>query len=224
MPHYKRCPNDVAELGARVLERYHGNKRDAGLSIDWLFAFSTKDEPAISHGGYPALAIVKINPLKARALGHADIQITIDGDRWSNYEPDEQAALIDPELTHIELQVKAGVPKRDDLDRPKLKMRKHDHQHGWFDEIVRRHGYRSIEWQQFKDFRDRAFTQLWLPGLGPEPIDDQVASDVAAAARDPNVHATVQFASSDGTKSRPMTLEEFRKLPEQLRNMTEEEF
>lgn len=44
--------------------------------------------------------------------------------------------------------------KRDDLGRPVLKIRLHDQQHGWFDEIARRHGDASIEVQQAKAFAD----------------------------------------------------------------------
>jgi hypothetical protein len=50
---------------------------------------------------------------------------------------------------------------RDDLDRPKLRVRKHDHQFGWFDSIARRHGPASFEVQQYRKFNE-SHRQLWL--------------------------------------------------------------
>jgi hypothetical protein len=43
---------------------------------------------------------------------------------------------------------KHGAPKKDCVGRPKLKMRLHDQQHGWFNEIAKRHGSASLECQQ----------------------------------------------------------------------------
>ena len=58
-------------------------------------------------------------------------------------------ALLDHELYHLEVQRnKHGKPKLDCNRRPKLTMRLHDRQYGWFDEIAQRHGSASIECQQ----------------------------------------------------------------------------
>jgi hypothetical protein len=40
------------------------------------------------------------------------------------------------------------VPVFDAVGRPKLLMRKHDHQFGWFDEVAQRHGEASPEVRQ----------------------------------------------------------------------------
>jgi hypothetical protein len=70
----------------------------------------------------------------------------------------------------------AAVVNRDDAGRPKLKIRKHDHHHGWFDSIVERHGESSPEWRSWEAFEDRR-QQLWLPGLGVEQDElDEVAA------------------------------------------------
>lgn len=195
MPHYQKGNDGHRRLLAQVVERYHGGLHDAGVTFDILVAFATKDEagdpvgPALSHGGYAALATVRINPLKSRVLGQADALITLDGDRWDEYSERQQQAILDHEVTHLELATEEGetgtIVLRDDIDRPKLRMRRHDHQFGWFDDVVRRHGRNSIEWSQFDTFKSNALKQTWLPGLGPDAAIDQ---DVAAAASDTNSH------------------------------------
>lgn len=195
MPHYQKGNDGHRRMLKQVVEKYHGGLNDAGVTFDVLIAFATKDEtgdpvgPALSHGGYAALATVRINPLKARVLGQADVLITIDGDRWDEYAERQKMAILDHEVTHLELATEDGekgtIVLRDDIDRPKLRMRKHDHQFGWFDDVVRRHGRDSIEWSQFEAFKSNALKQTWLPGLGP---DDAIDDDVRSAAHDPNAH------------------------------------
>ena len=65
---------------------------------------------------------------------------------------------------------------RDDCERPKLKIRKHDHSHGWFDSVVRRHGEASPEWRSWDEFEQRR-QQLWLPYMG---VDQDELDEVAA--------------------------------------------
>lgn len=145
-----------------------------------------------------ALATVKINPLKARVLGSGDALVMIDGDRWMDFEEPEQRAILDHELTHLELvydddgelpeaaieAAEANPTKErprpirlDDEGRPRLRIRLHDHQFGWFDDVVARHGRQAVEWAQFEKFRDGALQQLWLPGLGlaPAPAESDEA-------------------------------------------------
>lgn len=108
---------------------------------------------------------IKVMSLKDRAAGRADAELLLDGDRWPTFADEEQAAIIDHELTHLELCIGDDGLRRDDLDRPKLRVRKHDHQFGWFDAVARRHGEDSIEWQQYAQFTNTTYQQLWLPGM-----------------------------------------------------------
>ena len=178
-----------------MLEKHHPELHDAELIVDVLVAFATKNEqgeprgPALSHGGYPAIATVRINSLKQRVLGGGDALVTLDGDRWGDFSSLQQRAILDHELTHLELvEGEGGGVEGDDIGRPRLRLRKHDHQFGWFDAVVRRHGANSVEWSQFAAFRDQALKQTWLPGfesavaaqdMGEEDDD----SDVAFAKR-----------------------------------------
>lgn len=55
------------------------------------------------------------------------------------------------ELTHLEIQRdKDGAPKWDDLDRPKLKMRKHDYEIGVFVDVAKEYGMDSFDCEHVK--------------------------------------------------------------------------
>ena len=63
---------------------------------------------------------------------------------------EEQKALLDHELEHFEVKRdKHGSFLYDDINRPLLSIRKHDRQHGSFDNIAKRHGTASGEVKQF---------------------------------------------------------------------------
>jgi hypothetical protein len=126
-----------------------------GVTLAGLFAFDTESsESVLKHQGYPAGAVVRITPLKDRALGIADATIVVDRAGWLALSQRQRNALIDHELTHLEVKTdeeegaKDPVPVFDALGRPKLLMRKHDHQFGWFDEVAQRHGEASPEVRQ----------------------------------------------------------------------------
>jgi putative metallopeptidase len=82
----------------------------------------------------------------------ADASIVVDRATWLSLSPAQRSALIDHELQHFErvLDDESERPKSDAIGRPKLAMRKHDHQFGWFDEIAQRHGDASFEVRQAK--------------------------------------------------------------------------
>jgi hypothetical protein len=167
MAHYTKGLEVVPYVEA-MLERYHPQLRDAGVTFTCLMAYAPTDKngdptgPALTHGGYAALATVKIIGLKERADGRADVEITVDGDRWSEVPESRRYALIDHELEHLELKYdKDANVLRDDLDRPKLGVRKHDHQYGWFDAIVRRHGKDAMEYYQWVKFQNDDFANKW---------------------------------------------------------------
>lgn len=171
MPTYRKCSAEVGQIVESMLEKYHHPLRDANVNIECLFAYAMTDDngdkvgSALKLGGYACNAIVRVLNLKDRTVGRGDAEIVIDGDQWDTWGDDEKAALIDHEIEHLELKTdRNGLVVRDDLDRPKLRMRKHDHQFGWFDSIARRHGAASFEVQQYSRFQE-AHHQRWLPGF-----------------------------------------------------------
>lgn len=149
---YSSAP-DVADCIAKMRAAHHPELEQVTISA--LFVFD--DESAVSvlkHQGYDAGAVVRITPLKDRALGVADATIVVDRCGWLALSQRQRDALIDHELTHLEIKtdeeegVDDPVPIFDALGRPKLLMRRHDHQFGWFDEVAKRHGQASPEVRQ----------------------------------------------------------------------------
>lgn len=155
------------------MEQYHPALKENGVSIDIMLAHGpTNDEgdklgPAVKHHGRACKAKIRVIGLKDRAAGRADAELILDGDVCDTWGDEEAAAIIDHELTHLELSTfEDGTIKRDDLERPKLRIRLHDIEFGWFDSVARRHKKHATEVQQAIELLDdHTFRQLYLPGV-----------------------------------------------------------
>lgn len=158
---YDKASADVEKRIEHMREKYH--QALDGVTICALFVFSDESEHVLEQSGYPKLAITKIVGVKERAAGLSDALIVIDRYSYSGLSPKAADAMIDHELYHLErvIDEKTERPKTDVVGRPKLQMRKHDWELGWFDEIAQRHGEYSIEVMQAKTLM-RDSGQLYL--------------------------------------------------------------
>ena len=154
----------------------HASIRDRKVRIDLLFAFAEVDEKtgkplgcALKHQGIRALAIVKKIGPADRCKGQGDCEIRIDGDWWKIANVLEQRAVLDHELTHICVR-----DKDDDYGRPKIVLRDHDFQVGWFASVAERHGMNSVECKQAAEIRESAGQYFW-PALTGEVEVSRVA-------------------------------------------------
>lgn len=149
---YSRCSDEVKERAQHLIKVFHPALQDAGIRIDWLFVATDDEEEgahALTHGGYPADAVISVVGPKERALGNGDVKCVIDEARYLTMTDAEKDGLLDHEIYHVELKRnKHGIVKLDEHGRPKVGMRKHDHQYGWFSEIAKRHGIASGEVRQ----------------------------------------------------------------------------
>lgn len=173
MPRYEKAGPDVLAIVESMMTKYHAPLRDAGVVVDVLMAFPAlddegeeKDGPVVVVNGYPCEAKVRVINYRDRVKGCGDAEITIDAKNWELLDGEDQDGLVDHELTHLELKMKVvdekEVVSRDDLDRPKLKIRRHDYLLGLFDEVVRRHKRHSPEYRTWSQFEEKR-VQLWLP-------------------------------------------------------------
>lgn len=227
MPRYEKSPAEVGQIIERMVDRYHPQLRDAKVTIECLMAFPTTDKngdssgPALTHQGYPVAAAVKIIGLKERTAGRSDVEIVIDGERWDEWNDAEKDALVDHELEHLDLKTdKHGALVRDDLDRPKLKVRKHDVQVGWFDAIVRRHGRASFEFQQWEEIQVVNYQQRWLPYLDtPDttPVEAKPIIEAAPKSEGPQEHDDLNVSFEAGGKKVETTVGAFTKAEKALR-------
>lgn len=178
---YERAnPKVLKELDG-VTEQYHGGLHDAGVTVDVLLAYAACDQngdprgPAITDRGTPALATIRVTALKERALGLGDAVMILDGNRIDEWSDAELVAVLDHELSHLEL----NPEKRDDLDRPKLKTVPHDMTIGGFELVARRHGQDAPEVQQVMNLLgDPERQQMLLPGFDSE--SESTLSEAAA--------------------------------------------
>lgn len=174
---YSKAPEEVISKAKGLIEKNHFDLHNNNVRIDFIFTNSTVNDDgvpigsALKHNGYPALGLARVLGPKERLMGRGDCEIVIDADRWPNLKSEQQDALIDHELEHIQPKfTKTGDVVTDDLDRPKLKMRKHDHQFGWFDSVARRHGKDSIEVNQFKALCESEQGQFYFPFVSLENV------------------------------------------------------
>lgn len=171
MPVYELCHPEVADLAKKIIDRYesHHELRDESVTISFLFAYPKINKkgratgPAISDGGYAVNAKARIVSLKDRCKRNSDAEILINGDWWGTANEKQRLALLDHELEHFRVRRnrKTGACKRDDLNRPMLRIVKHDVQFGWFDVIAQRHGDASQECIQAKRLMDGSGQLYW---------------------------------------------------------------
>lgn len=152
---YSNASEDVYKRIERLRDKHH--KELENVTIGALFVFVDGTEQCLTHGGYPAAAVARITPLRDRAAGLPDAMIVVDRFVYSSLTGPQCEALLDHELYHFErvMSKQTGKPKVDAVNRPKLQIRKHDRQFGWFDEIALRHGQHSVEVMQAKAVLDQ---------------------------------------------------------------------
>lgn len=155
MKTYSAASEDVLSHIVRMHSQYHPEIE--GVTIGALFVFDEEHgEQVLKHQGYEAAAVVSITPTKQRALGIADAVIVVDRAHWLTLTTAQRDALMDHELEHLDRVISKdtedspAAPAFDSIGRPKLAMRRHDHQFGWFDDVARRHGEHSPEMRQAK--------------------------------------------------------------------------
>ena len=170
MPTFEKCNGAVLDLAENLIREYetHHPLGAAGVRIDYLFAYPNYDENdkpigfALKERGRQILGKTRIINLSDRAKGHGDAEIKLDGEFWDDAPEAERKALLDHELHHISVMMTAsGTVKKDDCDRPRLRLRKHDVEVGWFNLIAQRHGVHSVERQQANAIMEHAGQFYW---------------------------------------------------------------
>lgn len=151
MKTYSRVPEEIDRMISAIKREYYSPQLDA-VSVDAVFVYDADDSTkhSLSSGGYTCAATIRATAIDERVLGVADAVITIERSTWLTRTAEQRLALLDHELHHLHAcwDEEKSLPVLDSVSRPKLKMRKHDHQFGWFDEVASRHGRNSIEVMQ----------------------------------------------------------------------------
>lgn len=181
MSTYQKCPKDIHQMAHEILSQFESHKPlvDHGVTLSLLFAYGDRDEEtgelksdAIKHHGHRALGLCRIVSEKDRIKNNPDAEILLDGDNWPSVSEESQRALLDHELHHLSVKATKGIVQHDCAGRPKLKMRKHDVEVGWFKIIADRHGEHSMEQQQAKHLFDVCGQYFWPQLMPPTAVKE----------------------------------------------------
>lgn len=182
MATYSKATKELKEFSTSILSEFTTHKLvlDANVNIEFLFAFGERNDndelvsDALTRRGYRVLGICRKTSEKERVAGRADVEITLDHDYWDQADEAQQKALLDHELHHIEVVTdEAGTVVIDGARRPKIRMRKHDVEVGWFKIIAERNTTFSQECIQARAIFDQ-HGQAFFPWLATEVEEEPV--------------------------------------------------
>jgi len=163
--YFTLAPAAIHKLCKELVQLYHTDLDSAAVKVDIVMAFHDPegDSFALEKDGHRCLGIASNITLKNRVKGMGDCEILLDGDAWDGLPDKQKAALLDHELEHFEVKRdKVGNFMFDDLTRPLIKLRPHDRQVGFFDNVARRHRSDSMEVEQLRKMFIEA-GQVYLP-------------------------------------------------------------
>lgn len=138
---YTQADDATMSLLNKTIADFHPDLKKHEVIVGVLIA-ANPEGPAVKHAGYAAAAKIKVVPLKDRLTKGYDAELVIDHDHWKDSRREHKIALLDHELSHIEVaRTRVGGVKLDDLGRPKLKLLPGDIvQSDGFREVIKRHG------------------------------------------------------------------------------------
>lgn len=154
--------DDQMTAGVRLMVReFHPRLAEAGVRIGLMVGFNPEGD-ALTHGGYPAAATMKVVKLKDRITKGYDAELSVDERVWRDLNDSQRLALLDHELCHIDTvdvppkqlaelradNMAAPAWKTDDIGRPKLRSVPGDWNSGdGFARVIARHGLNAIEYR-----------------------------------------------------------------------------
>jgi hypothetical protein len=177
----------IVELLCVVRAKWHPHLADVAIDVLTVCEYdeeSGEELPCLKHHGYPAAATIKVMSHERRAQGAGDALLTIDAIAWHALAYLARVALLDHELTHVELVKKDGAVALDDLRRPKLKLRLHDIKIEGFESVMARHREHALETMAVRRCRHDSGQYFW--------DFDGVAPAEAATASSPNIRVNEQ--------------------------------
>jgi hypothetical protein len=157
---YTKAGKDIHAEVEAIAHEYNPPLAEAGVTILVLWA-----DGGLEVRGHAAAASARILNARDRAAGMPDCCITLCRETWDGLSEAKRRALIDHEANHFLPQRDKNDPAKwalDDNLRPKLKMRRHDAEIGFFFDVVERHGKDAMESGSFLDLH-KTFTQMAFP-------------------------------------------------------------
>jgi hypothetical protein len=189
MAKIEKAPKAIKDFALAILAQYETYKPvlDAKVNIEFLFAHGERDpetdaivSDAITLRGFRALGTCRKTNSEERAAGRGDAVVMLDADWWEEADEAAQRALLDHQLFHIDVcHDEDGIVIKDKGGRPRLRMRKHDVELGFFKLVAERNGVHSQECKLAKIIMDHSGQAYWpymfedrqdsLPFAEPKP-------------------------------------------------------
>ncbi len=184
MAKIEKAPKAIKDFALAILAQYETHKPvlEAKVNIEFLFAYGERHpesnalvSDAITKSGFRVLGQCRKTNSEERAAGRGDAVIMLDADWWEEADEAAQRALLDHELHHIDpVTDEDGKFVKDKNGRPRIKLRKHDVEVGWFKLIAERNGVHSLECQHAKIIMDHSGQAYW-----PQLFEDKVETEAA---------------------------------------------
>ncbi len=152
MATFRKAEASVCKMVVQCAQKYHPTLVSVGVTVETLMAHGQVNKdgeitgPALKKNGVRAEAMIRRTSHKDRVAGLSDAILYLDGDTWGGHSEPRQIALIDHELTHLELVEDGdGGYVLDDCFRPKLKLKPHDAEIGVFFSVMQKHGSEALD-------------------------------------------------------------------------------
>ena len=116
---YEKAGRDVTDLLLEVMGEFHAELGKEDVKVGVIFA-NNSEGAAVKKGGYPCAGKISIVSLKDRCEKSYDAELIIDQTWWTEGREKHHRALIDHELSHLEL-----VPDEEEGGE-----RRPEHEHG----------------------------------------------------------------------------------------------
>lgn len=152
---YEKANPDVMRLLEAVVKQHHKDLAKEGVRVG-VTMVECEDGPAVTHAGQPCAAKVELVTLAKRVHAPVDAIIQVDEAIWKELNGEARNALIDHEVTHLELvrDAKEKVKRAAD-GRPKIRLRPDDWMLTGFAEVVKRHGRAALEYQALRSLDEQ---------------------------------------------------------------------
>ena len=159
---YEKADDNVMAVMRDALSRYHPELHALGPRVGITMITPNKDvenhptAPTVAINGQSCAATIRKVEPKERVQNNLDLEIKVDSYHWEKLSPAERLALMDHELTHVEIvRGSDGQPKQHDDTRPKLRLRPDEIYFTGFASVIERHGSAALEYQSLKNINDK---------------------------------------------------------------------
>lgn len=155
----RKAGKEVYELLGGVLSKWFKSLEEAKLKIGILMCDAGKDGqekpiPAVKSKGMATYGTAKILNAESRILGSPDAMIKIDVGVWDALSEKQKKGLLHRLCMHLTITTdEGGKVKKDDANRPIIKMRQPDGRLEVFRDNIKAFGDDSpdvVEFQKFK--------------------------------------------------------------------------